>query len=277
MVPAVQRWSAEPASERPGRGADEFVVATFNIRNGLAYDGLNSWPFRRRATARALAEVDADVLGLQEVYRFQRSYLLRRAARYRAIGKGRRNGRGGEQCPVFVREPIELVSDETRWFGDHPERPGIRLPGASAPRLATIAHCRHGRSGLEFDVVNVHLDEHVEPNRVRSAELLAEWIDDSRPSALLGDFNTTDDDQAVMGPLRAAGFETVPLDRGTNHDFTGTTDGLRLDHIFVRSSASVRWEVLSGGVWAERTGRRLPSDHWPVVARVRLADARAGQ
>ena len=273
MVRAVQHGPAKLPSGRNGHQADEFVVATFNIRNGLAFDGLNSWPLRRRTTAKALAGLYADVLGLQEVYWFQRRYLLRRNGQYKAVGRGRRNGRAGEQCPILVRQPIELLSDATRWFGDRPDHPGIRLPGASAPRVATIARCRHGKSGREFDVVNVHLDEHVEPNRVRSAELLAEWLDDARPTVLLGDFNTTDGDRPVMDPLRDAGFETVPLDRGTNHDFTGTTDGPRLDHIFVRSVPSTRWEVVSSGVWAERTGRRLPSDHWPAVARVRLTDA----
>lgn len=273
MVRAVHRGSAESTSGGLEHEADEFVVASFNIRNGLAFDGLDSWPFRRSATANAIADLDADVLGLQEVYRFQRSYLLAKNAAYRAVGKGRDNGRSGEHCPVFVREPIELVSDETRWFADRHDQPGIRLPGASAPRVATIAHCRHGTSRREFDVVNVHLDEHVGPNRARSAELLVEWLDEARPIVLLGDFNTTDDDEAVIGPLGAAGFEPVPLEGGTSHDFSGSTDGPRLDHIFMRSSSVVRWEVVSSGVWTERSGRRLPSDHWPVVARVRLVDA----
>ncbi|MEJ7721431.1 MAG: endonuclease/exonuclease/phosphatase family protein [Ilumatobacteraceae bacterium] len=119
----------------------DLTVATFNIRNGLAWDGRNSWPLRRRATAKALAALDADIVGLQEVYGFQRRYLLGRVPGYRAVGKGRRNGRRGEQCPILVRDPVAIDADWTRWFGDEPEHPGSRLPGASFPRIATMATC----------------------------------------------------------------------------------------------------------------------------------------
>ncbi len=273
MVRAVQRGRVEPASDQQEQQADELLVATFNIRNGLAFDGLNSWPLRRRHTARALARLDADVVGLQEVYGFQRSYLLRHNDRYRAVGKGRRNGRAGEQCPILVRRPIELLSDETRWFGDHPDQPGTRLPNASFPRLATIARCRHTLSGRAFEVANVHLDEHVSENRALSTQLLAGWLDDTLPSLVMGDFNTVEEDTAVFAPLIDAGFGFVPFDRGTSHQFCGGTDGRRLDHMLLRATASTRWGVVSSGVWAERTGHRLPSDHWPAVACVRLIDA----
>ena len=249
---------------------DEIAVATFNIRNGLALDGSNSWPFRRRATASTIRSLDADVVGLQEVHGFQWRYLRPRLGHYGAVGRGRRDGRGGEHCLVLVRDPVEVIADTTRWFGEDPDRPGMRLPGASFPRIATIAECRHTSSDRRFDVVNVHLDEHLAGNRASSVAMLVRWQDRSRPTILLGDFNTTEDDAAVMAPLRDAGFEFVPLDRGTNHDFTGTTDGLRLDHILTRSAPSGRWEVLSSEVRTQRVGGRLPSDHWPAVARLRL-------
>ncbi len=255
------------------RTPDEIVVGTFNIRNGLALDGVNSWPFRRSSTSATLNSLDADVVGLQEVYAFQRRYLLRRAKEYRAVGSGRGGGWRGEHCPILVRDPVEVVSDVTRWFGDDPDRPGARLPGASFPRIATIVQCRHIVSGREFDVANVHLDEHLEENRVRSVALLADWLDDARPAIVLGDFNTMDDDVEVMAPLRDAGFEFVPFQAGTNHDFTGKTDGPRLDHVLIRSAEGGHWQVLSSVVLTERLGRRLPSDHWPAVARLRLHDA----
>ncbi len=250
----------------------DLTVATFNIRNGLAWDGRNSWPLRRRATAKALATLDADIVGLQEVYGFQRRYLLSRVPGYRAVGKGRRDGRRGEQCPILVRDPVAIDADWTRWFGDEPEHPGSRLPGASFPRIATMATCHRadGDDAPAFDVVNVHLDEHLGGNRVRSIELLAEWLDGARPSLLIGDFNTTEDDEAVMGALTHGGFEFVPIDGGTAHDFGGRTDGLQLDHVLFRSVATATWQVRSARVVTERVDGRLPSDHWPVVVDLRL-------
>ncbi|HJR24407.1 MAG TPA: endonuclease/exonuclease/phosphatase family protein, partial [Acidimicrobiales bacterium] len=56
----------------------ELRVATFNVRNGRALDGfVRAWPFRRRAVVAAIASLDADVVGLQEAYRFQLRSLLR--------------------------------------------------------------------------------------------------------------------------------------------------------------------------------------------------------
>lgn len=248
----------------------DLTVATFNIRNGLAYDGLNSWPLRKRATAAAVRALDADVVALQEVYRFQRRYLLGQLPSYRAVGQGRRGGGRGEQCPILIRDPISIDTDWTRWFGDDPERAGTKLPGATFPRVATMATCTHASGGPEFDVVNVHLDEHLGANRVRSIELLAEWLDGAHPALLMGDFNTTEDDEAVMGALEHAGFTFAPLEGGTNHDFRGGLDGPRLDHILTRSVPGAQWEVRSSAVMAERFEGRLPSDHWPVVASVTL-------
>jgi endonuclease/exonuclease/phosphatase family metal-dependent hydrolase len=255
------------------RSADEIVVATFNVRNGLALDGRNSWWLRRRTTAAAINSLDADLIGLQEVYAFQRRYLLGKLPDHEAIGRGRARRDAGEQCPILVRRPVQITSHVTRWFGDHPDQPGTRLANASFPRLATIARCRHTLSGRAFEVANVHLDEHVSENRALSTQLLAGWLDDRLPSLVMGDFNTVEEDTVVFAPLIDAGFGFVPFDRGTSHQFCGGTDGRRLDHMLLRATAATRWGVVSSGVWAERTGRRLPSDHWPAVARVRLTDA----
>jgi len=87
----------------PGHEPPILRVASFNIRNGIAWDGLDSWPLRRPATAATIAGLDADLLGLQEVYGFQQRYLLRRLPGYAATGAGRTDGRSrGERCAVLT-------------------------------------------------------------------------------------------------------------------------------------------------------------------------------
>jgi len=79
----------------------QLTVATFNIRNGRAPDRYNHWLLRRRTTARWFRGLNAHVVGLQEVYPFQRRYLSRRwpgasvAGRGRGAGGGGGGGRGG--------------------------------------------------------------------------------------------------------------------------------------------------------------------------------------
>lgn len=242
-------------------------VLTFNVRNGLAPDGRHLWWRRRRAAAAVLADLDADVVGLQEAFVFQGRWLHRHLPDHVLVGEGRRGGWRGEHNAVLVRRSAFTVVDATtRWYGDRPDRPGTRLPGASFPRIATIVRLAPTGGGPEVTVANTHLDEHLDANRLAAADQLVGWLGDG-PTVVLGDLNAGPD-SAPLERLRAAGLvDALPADAGgTSHDFTGRTDGRRIDHVLV----SAHWEVTAARVVTDRPGGRLPSDHWPVVAELRL-------
>lgn len=239
-------------------------LATFNIRHGLGDDSDNSWQLRRESTADAIAALSADILGLQEVLEFQRQDLDGTIPGLRWFGEGRAGGVSDEQCPVVLASPaLEMVSSRTQWYGPSPTTRGVRLPGASAPRIATLARLRQ-EDGVEFDVVNTHLDEHVSSNREASVRQLVDWLTPGTPTVVVGDFNAMPSDCALAA-LVGAGFRLVPVDGGTAHDFTGV-GGTLIDHIFV----SRHWTIADAGVARYRPGGRLPSDHWPVWADIRL-------
>lgn len=245
----------------------EVRVATFNIRNGRALDGRHAWPFRRRRAAAAIDELGADVVGLQEVYRFQERSLLRRLPRYRSLGAGRTDGRRGERNPIlYDPDAVTPVTWETRWYGADDGRPGTRLPGARFPRIATLAVLATP-SGAAFQVACTHLDARSADRRRRSLEQLAGWLDPALPRVVLGDLNAEPGDHE-LAPLVAAGLrDALPAGAGgTNHDFSGRLDGRRIDHVFVSGAV----EVAAARVAHPRPGGRLPSDHWPVVAELRL-------
>ena len=235
------------------------------------FDGWRSWPFRRATTATAIDWLDADVLGLQEVFGFQLRGLLRRLGRYDAAGLGRDDGRRGERSPVlFDRRRVRLVEHRTRWYGETPDRPGTTWPGARFPRVATLS--RLAVAGTELAVVSTHLDSRSAELRLRSAEQLASWLPTDVPVVVAGDLNC-DEDSPPVGVLLAAGLRhALPPDAGgTVHGFTGRTDGRRIDHLLVGEGI----EVLHAHVAHPRPGGDLPSDHWPVVAQLRICDARA--
>jgi endonuclease/exonuclease/phosphatase family metal-dependent hydrolase len=233
--------------------------ATFNIRNGRGLDYHRSWPVRRRWTAAAIAALHADVLGLQEVFDFQRRYLDRRLPGLRWFGEDRDGSSRGEQCPIAVTDPsITVISERTLWYGAEPEQPGTRLPGASFPRIATIIRCHS--FGVEYEVANTHLDERIGANRAASVGQLLKWLDPSVPTVVVGDFNTVPSDTAVLGPLTDAGFLLAPVTGGTSHGFSGAADGAQIDHVFV----SPHWTLEEAVVVREFGRWRLPSDHWPV-------------
>ncbi|HVM54984.1 MAG TPA: endonuclease/exonuclease/phosphatase family protein [Acidimicrobiales bacterium] len=250
-----------------GPGPMALRVASFNIRSARSFDGRNSWPLRRLATVGAIRGLDADVVGLQEVHRGPSAYLLRRLRSYAGVGDGRSGGKRGERCLVLHRtERLEMLAWSTRWFSDAPDRAGTRLPGASFPRVVTLVELADRRSGRRFGVADVHLDEHRNENRLASVHMLTSWLDPGLPWLVVGDFNAGPTSR-VLAVLTDAGFRPA-LDHGaggTAHGFTGRADGPRLDHILVSS----HWDVLAGAAVRTEAGR-LPSDHWPVVADVRL-------
>nr|MBA2624017.1 endonuclease/exonuclease/phosphatase family protein [Acidimicrobiia bacterium] len=218
-----------------------------------------------------LERLDADVAGLQEAYRCQERYLGRQLPEHSSVSRGRDANDRGERCPVLYRTArFQLDGAVVRWFSDEPDVPGSRLPNASFPRIATLVELTDRASGRRFGVANTHLDERQRPNRVRSAELLASWLRPGIPWVVTGDLNA-EPDAKPLRVLQAHGLQSVLPDDagGTNHDFTGRTDGRRIDHILV----SDEWEVAAAEVDHHRPNGRLPSDHWPIVADLRLREA----
>ena len=214
-----------------------FRVASYNIRNGRAFDWGNSWPLRRSATAATIEHVAADIVGLQEVYRFQYRWLHKRLVGFAGTWAGRnQDGRAGEGCPILVRSARATIAKVTV-------------------------------DGATLQVVNTHLDSRSVEHRRASVDQLVTWLDPALPRAVLGDFNV-DPDDAVFTPLLEAGLShALPPDAGgSDHRFTGATDGRRLDHILVSDDIT----VVHAEVARPQPGGRLGSDHWPVVADLRL-------
>jgi endonuclease/exonuclease/phosphatase family metal-dependent hydrolase len=265
--------------ETRGHDVETLRVATWNIRNGIAWDGLDSWPLRRRAVASELADLAADLVALQEVYGFQRSFLLRRLDGYAALGAGRRGdivrGRllGGEACLLLYRPArLRLDSWRTRWFATDPDVPGARDPDARLPRVATLAHFADRRSGLRFGAASVHLDDRSAAARERAAADLSSWLEPTLPWIVAGDLNEPPGGPAVArliaGGLRDAlscGGETSGGASRTGLDGTAPPPD-RIDHILTGPGFAVR------AAWVRRFaphGRR-PSDHLPLVVELAM-------
>lgn len=242
-------------------------VATWNVRNGWALDGLHAWPFRRRSAQATLQALAAQVVGLQEVYGWQLRSLRRALPTHASLGLGRGASGGGERCVLLVAPELRVVRHRTLWCSAGPTVPGSRLPGASHPRVVTLAELEVRGTGTRFGAAVAHLDQRHEENRVRSVELLLGWVDDALPWLVVGDLNAPPGSPPLRR-LATGGFDDVlPHDAGgTAHAFTGRTDGARIDHILVRGP----WRVDAAEIRHLRPAGRLPSDHWPVVADLRL-------
>lgn len=235
-------------------------VATFNIRHGARIDGRVD----HRALVETCAELDADIIGLQEVdqgrrrssFRNQAALVARRLGYQFVYGAVVRTGpRGRYGNALLARAPIADV-----------ELVQLVRPSLRQPRGAILARVEFATVGVTVAVT--HLQNHPAALKGRPPEaprqlrgLLEVLTARPRPRILLGDFNLG---VAKATPiLAAAGYRTI-ADRPT---FPVDAPRITLDYIAVEGLHILETTVVP----------TYTRDHCAVVATVTtdsLADFR---
>jgi predicted amidohydrolase YtcJ/endonuclease/exonuclease/phosphatase family metal-dependent hydrolase len=268
---------AQPAAAVQPRAP--LTAMTFNIRYGTANDGENRWPLRRDFLIDVVREQAADVIGLQEALDFQIDEITAALPIYGVIGVGRDDGaRKGEYAAILFRRDRFQVSDAgTFWFSDTPEAVASKSWGNRITRICTWARLVD-RDGRAFWHYNVHLDHESQPSRERSAALLRQRIAErSRPREpviVTGDFNAGEQNPAVAAMTAGGMFVDTfrmkhPEEKevGTFTAFDAAKTGReKIDYVFVLPGT----EVLRAEIIRTNRAGRLPSDHYPVIAHLRL-------
>lgn len=266
--------SAVVAQQQP---REPISVMSFNIRYGTAKDGENEWTRRRAMLFDLVREQDADLIGLQEALDFQIDEITAAAPAYASIGVGRDDGgRRGEFAAILFRKSRFHVAEAgTFWLSDTPAVPGSKTWGNDITRICTWARLID-RDGRGFFVYNVHLDHRSQPSRERSTQLLRERIDArsvaAEPVLVTGDFNVGEKNPALatlIGPFVDTFRVVRPQDKtaGTFSGFKfGNIEGDKIDYILAQPGT----EVMHADIVRFARDQRYPSDHFPVIARVRL-------
>ncbi|MFP4093136.1 MAG: endonuclease/exonuclease/phosphatase family protein [Cyclobacteriaceae bacterium] len=258
-----------------------FNVMSYNIRYDNPGDSLHAWPYRKERVANLIKYHEADLLGMQEALEHQVQYLDSTLSEYAWVGVGRDEGKSeGEFSPVFYKKDIfELLDWGTFWLSETPEEPSTGWD-AALPRIATWTKFRHIRSGDTLYYFNTHFDHRGEKAREESAQLIRQKVEEiagDEPVIVTGDFNTPPDSPpyaAMVAEDRlmdAFGLSALPH-QGALSSFSGfeVKAGLepnrRIDFIFV----SPQWEVQKHAILTDSQEGAYPSDHLPVIARVKL-------
>ena len=257
-----------------------FTVMSFNIRNGKANDGANSWPNRRELVSGVIQEYDPDVVGLQEAFRFQLDHLAEDLPQYTEIGEGRAGGTEDEYCAILYRtDRFDLIDSGTFWLSDTPEKVS-KTWGHYHYRVCTWAHLKDLGTGQAFYLYNTHFDHQSQPARLNSAKLIRQCIADrptKDPVIVTGDINAGEDNPVIA--ILKAEDSPVPLrdtfrvlhpdvkDVGTtNGRYTGKRDGAKIDYVLVGPGIQTLEAVIDQ---VPRNGK-YPSDHYPVTATIRF-------
>lgn len=296
IAPTLFATSAE-------REAKDFTVKvmTFNIRNGAANDGEDSWPYRSREVIKTLIgsgsekKPEWEIAGLQEVFSFQLGQIKAGIEGYAVVGVGRDDGaQAGEFSPILYRKDRFVLEESgTFWLSETPDKPGTKSWDSSLPRICTWARLADLKQGGVILVMNTHWDHRGQDAREHSAALIAQKAKELRHGAdafvLTGDFNSDEDNRAIRylkgeldltyedGTKAPASPEYIDSWREKNPDEKARatfnefkiniTEDKKIDYVFVEKGT----EVLKAKIDRRLTDKgRAVSDHYPVTAVLRF-------
>lgn len=255
----------------------EIDVMSFNIRYGTANDGDNHWNLRSAQLLELLKSSSPDILGLQEVLKFQLDEIMATLPDYAMIGVSREGNWQDEFSAILYRsDTFSPKKTNTYWLSDTPEIPSKGW-GNEIMRIVTWAEFKHIKSDRSFYIYNAHFDHRSQPSREKGVDQLVNIIkmrDHNYPVIITGDFNAGEDNRAIIN-LKNNGFDDAyrvlnPNETtvGTFNGFNGTNDGDKIDYVFVGQSL----QVLEASIDRSNSDGKYPSDHYPVTAKVKLLD-----
>ena len=264
------------AAAGPGP-SPSFHIASYNLRLNLASDGPNAWPKRAEAVKALIRYHEFDVFGTQEGLPEQIDELAR-MDEFAHVGVGRDDGkRAGEHSAIFYRKArFEALSQGDFWLSQTPEVPSKGWDARCCNRLASWVQLRDRESQRRFFVFSVHFDHEGELARKESAQLLLRKVKEiagTAPVFCLGDFNSTPETEQIQR-MQAALRDAYLVSQSPPYGPVGTFNGFkidaemkaRIDYVFVSADIT----VLKYGVLSDSLSGRFPSDHHPLLLRVRL-------
>ncbi len=287
--------------------AQTIEVGSYNIRYRNNEDSLsgNSWERRCPIICQLIGWENPEIIGLQEVLHSQLQDLRQNLPSYDYIGVGRDDGSTrGEYAPIFYRtDELRLDTCGYFWLSQTPERPSLGWDAACV-RICTWGLFAKLGTAKHILVMNLHMDHVGKVARREAAHLIINRLKQLRsslakckygqdfdlPVIVTGDFNVDQHDEiySIFTGALIDSYECAKSRFATNGTFHGFhpqryTDS-RIDHILVTSDLDVEaYCVRTDSYWTpdnlttddglhskQAFVRRLPSDHYPVFARIKL-------
>ena len=262
----------------------ELRVMTFNIRNSYARDGENDWKHRKELVYQTIRDYSPAILGLQEANHVQQNEVLTALPEYDFVGIGANGGTKGQYCSIlYPKNRFKVEKTETYWLSDTPTVPSSTW-GNHHLRIFTYANLVEKETGHTIHTYNCHLDDGSKKAREKSVHQIAEHIlqqPSNHPFVFMGDFNAPENSVTIqqLGNFKTQQEETIHLasdsfrmlhpqkkDVGTYHGYKGTTQGDKIDSIFVPPTTVVS----EASIVRTSSNDRYPSDHFPVTATLRF-------
>ncbi len=245
----------------------ELSVMSFNLRFGLADDGIHSWQHRQKAYPDFFNTYTPDFIGFQEANNFQSLFLENLLQDYSYIGMRDPSPERWQNNLIFYKKSWKCLQTKHYFLSETPEAES-KLPESEWPRQCVIGLFEN--DGRQLIHVNTHFD-FKESVQKRSAELIIDFLSafsHDIPVVITGDFNAD-----PYGPSYHVFLEKNFQDAfesnhsSTFHGFTGEDKGGHIDWILYRGAVSRQTST----VIQDRFSGEYPTDHYPVLAEFMLS------
>ncbi|PRD57382.1 endonuclease/exonuclease/phosphatase family protein [Sphingobacterium gobiense] len=256
--------------------AAEFTVASFNLRMDTPRDSLNAWEYRKEMVKSLLIFHEIDIVGTQEGFIHQLRD-INEIRDFEYVGVGRDDGKmEGEHSAIFYnKNKFEMMDKGDFWFSETPDVPGLGWDAVCCNRICSWVKLQDKRNGKVFFVFNSHFDHQGVKAREESAKLLVNKVREiaaDLPVIATGDFNSTPETQQIQ-TIKEQLSDAYEVSETQPYGPVGTTNSFdwhapakhRIDYVFLTDDVAVE----KYGVLVDALDMRYPSDHMPVVTKLR--------
>ena len=249
-----------------------------NIRFENPADGVNDWPHRRTVLAQTLLAHTPDIIATQEGRFGQLEDFGILLSDYHIVDHHRSWIKERMYPTFFVKKNSwEIIKSDDLWLSETPHVAGSLSFGSPFPRLLTWMKIQPKNSDRNLLLINTHLDHMRLETREEQVKVLVNEIQKKREPQtkliIMGDFN--DSPQSKVRNIISEAFPDLidswkvfnSVEETSHHAFSGECqNGSRIDWILVDKDLSVEKCFLD----KSHVDGRYPSDHFPVVCKIRI-------
>jgi endonuclease/exonuclease/phosphatase family metal-dependent hydrolase len=259
--------------------AQQLKIATYNLRYDNARDTGNLWIDRAPVVANLIRFHDFDVFGTQEGLKNQLDDISKALPQYSRYGLGRDDGidKGEHSAVYYKTDRFNLLNKGDFWLSQTPTKPSLGWDAICCNRICSWVYLQDKKSKRKFYFFNAHFDHQGVVARKESSKLILQTIKDiagNEPVIFTGDLNGSQTSEwyltlANSNMIRDS-YKQVKYPYVNNASFNAFGAAKRsydiIDHIFISNQFTAsKWGILTDNYFG-----KFPSDHFPIVAEVKL-------
>lgn len=248
-------------------------IMSFNIRYDTPNDNENWWKLRKDEVVTMLKHYSPDFIGVQEAMPKQLNFIANNLNNYKYIGHGRDGaGSNSEGIPIFYNSTnYMLLEKKIFWLSETPKKVS-RGWDAALNRIAVHGVFKSKITNQIINIINTHFDHMGENARLKSAELLINYIRKNNLTAkkivLMGDLNCIPTEapitflnQEFKNSYNIKGHSVYgPV--GTFNGFDSTKPVTKqIDYIFTKNIDIKKYRCIDD----RRKNNLYLSDHFPIL------------